>query len=316
MSVKSLKLVNGRQMPLVGLGTWEAKDPEQLETVLDAALELGYRHIDTAYAYGNEKVIGQVIKKWISQGKLKREDIFITTKLLGSNKEIAESKLLESLKNLDMDYVDLYLVHFPVSMVFKEGKKPYGGPTDHIGLWKILEKQVELGRARAIGLSNFNKKQIERLLASNPKVKPANLQIENHVYLQQRELVEYCQHNGITVTAYSPLGNPGYNKFAVAHGLPTKPDIGNMLQDKVVSKIANNHQKSNAQVMLRYQIQRDIIVIPKTVTVNRLAENYNLFDWSLTNEEMQALNDLDIGEKSRICDWAAFKLEGHEEFPW
>lgn len=221
-----IELPGGYNMPSVGLGTWQAKDEKELESALNAALEAGYRHIDTAFDYGNEAIIGKIVKKWIDSGKIKREELFITTKLPVSavRPSSVEEHLKMSLENLGLEYVDLYLIHFPVCLKPNDGsnkdKKFYETEiTDHIAVWKKMEEQVDAGRTRSIGLSNFTGKQIEKILKSNPKHKPANLQNEIHVYMQQQDLVKYCHQNGISVTAYSPLGSPGINKFLMSMGL-------------------------------------------------------------------------------------------------
>ncbi|XP_019872572.1 aldose reductase-related protein 2-like [Aethina tumida] len=327
-SKASMELPGGYKMPAVGLGTWEAKDETELESALNAALEAGYRHIDTALVYENEVLIGKILKKWFDSGKIKREELFITTKLpvFGVRASSVEEYMKKSLENLGLEYVDLYLIHFPVCMKLNDGplfepnsKEPKTVETevtDHIAVWKKMEEQVDAGRTRSIGLSNFTGQQIEKILKSNPKHKPANLQNEIHVYMQQQELVNYCHQNGITVTAYSPLGSPGINKFLVSLGLEPK-EIPNMLSDETIKGIAKKHNKTNAQVMLRYLHQRNIIVIPKSVTPSRLKENIDIFDFELDAEDMAALNSLEVGPKARVCDWGVFPgLENNSEYPF
>ncbi|CAH0555752.1 unnamed protein product [Brassicogethes aeneus] len=316
-----MDLPNGAKMPAVGLGTWQAKDASELTTALEAALELGYRHIDTALVYENEAIIGKVLKKWFDAGKLKREDLFITTKLpmFAVHPDRVEDFMKTSLKNLDLDYVDLYLIHFPACVNVKNGNFLEGfeiEPTDHVAVWKKMEEQVDAGRTKAIGISNFNKSQIENLLKSNPRIKPANLQVELHVHLQQQELVKYCLENGITVTAYSPLGNPGINKFLGSIGQEAR-QLPNVLTDENIKKIATKHNKTSAQVMLRYLLQRSVIVIPKSVTPSRLKENIDIFDFALDNTDMQTLNGLEVGEPARVCDFKIFKgLDKHPQWPF
>ncbi|CAH1984034.1 unnamed protein product [Acanthoscelides obtectus] len=225
--MKFLNVVGGGKMPIIGLGTWQATNDEELTSALNHALEAGYRHIDTAYVYDNEKIIGKVLKEWISSGRLKREDLFITTKLpiCGIHEDRVEMFMKMSLENLQLDYVDLYLIHFPIGTNYIEGysrtpnDKAVLEKSDHIAIWKKMEEQVDAGRTKAIGLSNFNKRQVEKVL-KNARIKPASLQIELHVLLQQKELVEFCQSNGIVVVAYSPLGSPGFNNFMQKHGFP------------------------------------------------------------------------------------------------
>ncbi|RZC36014.1 aldose reductase, partial [Asbolus verrucosus] len=310
-----LDLPGGLKMPALGLGTWQARDPAELESALNTALEFGYRHIDTAYAYENEKTIGKVLKKWFASGKLKREDIFITTKLpmYGVHPDRVEFFMKKSLDNLELDYVDLYLIHFPVGFKYDENtgrvkindKQEWETEpkTDHIAIWKKMEEQVNAGRTKTIGLSNFNISQIERVLKS-ARIKPANLQVELHVYLQQRSLVDFCHKNGISVVAYSPLGSPGYNKFLKSFGKEEKklPDI---LGDPIIMKMAQKYSKTPAQIALRFLLQRGIAAIPKSVTPKRVQENIGVFDFNIEDNDFKELSSLEIGERARVCD---FKL--------
>ncbi|XP_072390212.1 1,5-anhydro-D-fructose reductase-like [Diabrotica undecimpunctata] len=289
-------------MPTVGLGTWQATDEAELEKALNVALEIGYRHIDTAAAYENEHIIGKVLNQWISAGKLKREDLFIVTKLpiRGIHRDRVERYLTESLKKLGLDYVDLYLIHFPIGIAETEGSIVFE-KEDHLGVWKSMEKQVEAGRTKTIGLSNFTVSQIDNIL-KNCKIKPANNQVELHVFLQQRELVQFCQKNGISVTAYSPLGTPGMNVFLKKLGIKEKTLV-NILANPVVLDVAKKHNKSSAQVALRYLLQQNIIVIPKSVNPERLKSNFDIFNFNLDDEDMKKLNGLDVGEDARMGDW-------------
>ncbi|XP_044254906.1 1,5-anhydro-D-fructose reductase-like [Tribolium madens] len=321
-----LNLPRGLKMPVLGLGTWQAKDKGELESALNTALELGYRHIDTAYIYENEKIIGDVLKQWFNSGKLKREDLFITTKLpmFGLKPDRVEYFLKKSLENLQLDYVDLYLIHFPIGFKFdtSTGRPVVNdkrqlvpeGKTDHVAVWKQLEEQVDAGRVKTIGLSNYSISQIETILKS-ARIKPANLQVEIHVYFQQRELVDFCQKNGITVVAYSPLAAPSYNKVLQAMGRESKklPDI---LGDPVVNKIAKKHSKTPAQIVLRFLLQRGIAAIPKSVTPKRIQENINVFDFSLDENEFKELWNLEAGEKGRVHDFnMGFDLKDHPDWP-
>ncbi|XP_019872560.1 aldo-keto reductase family 1 member B1 [Aethina tumida] len=316
----SMTLPGGYKMPAVGLGTWEAKNENELESALNAALKAGYRHFDTAFVYDNEVLIGKILKKWFDSGKIKREELFITTKLpvFGVRASSVEEYMKKSLENLGLEYVDLYLIHFPVCMKLNSvGQKNVETEiTDHIAVWKKMEEQVDAGRTRSIGLSNFTRQQVEKILKSNPKHKPANLQNEIHVYMQQQDLVNYCHQNGITVTAYSPLGSPGFNKFLASVGFEPK-EIPDMLSDETIKGIAKKHNKTNAQVMLRYLHQRNIIVIPKSVTPSRLKENIDIFNFELDAKDMAALNSLEVGPKARVCDWGIFLgLENNPEYPF
>ncbi|XP_050510183.1 1,5-anhydro-D-fructose reductase-like [Diabrotica virgifera virgifera] len=304
------------QMPMVGLGTWQANDPKEFEAALNQALDIGYRHIDTAAFYDNEHIIGKIINQWICSEKLKRDDLFIVTKLpiQGIHRDRVEKYLCQSLEKLCLDCLDLYLIHFPYGKT-ESTKEVVYEKADHKGIWQAMEKQVEAGRTKTIGISNFSISQIDNILKFC-KIKPANLQIENHVFLQQPELVQFCHQNGIGVTAYSPLGSPHFNTFLKHLGLKER-NLVNVLTNPVVAEIAKKHCKSNAQVALRFLIQRNLAVIPKSTTPERLKSNFDLFDFCLSDQEMKKLETLDIGEEARICDWKFFpKIEEHPAYPF
>ncbi|KAJ8932847.1 hypothetical protein NQ318_012475 [Aromia moschata] len=312
-----MDMPGGVKMPAIGIGTWQVSDEVELVTALNFALEIGYRHIDTAFVYQNEAIVGRVLKEWFSSGKLKREDVFVTTKLpaQGVHKDRVEVFLKKSLENLQLDYVDLYLIHFPLALKHVEGGPP-GPPevdeTDHLAVWKKLEEQVDTGRTKTIGVSNFNKIQIDRIL-KNSRIKPSCLQVELHIFLQQRELVQFCHQNGIVVVAYCPLGSPAFNKFLTKIGKDTArhPARPSRRED------CQQTQKTTAQVALRHLLQRSIVAIPKSVTPNRIKENIDVFDFTLDAEDMKALDALDRGENGRICDFVhVAKFKDHPEWPF
>ncbi|XP_012268795.1 aldo-keto reductase family 1 member A1 [Athalia rosae] len=317
----TLTLPTGQIMPALGFGTWQATDAE-LEAALTAALEAGYRHIDTAPVYENEHVIGKVLHKWLSSGKIKRDELFIVSKVppSGNRPSGVDKWIKRSLKDLQLDYLDLYLIHTPFSFeevgeelhpVDKNGEIKLDKSTNHLQVWAEMEKQVAAGRTKAIGLSNFNMEQINKVLTVT-KVPIANLQIELHVYFQQRELVEYCKKNGITVTAYSPLGSRGLVKLMGK--VDSLPDL---LANPVVLKIGERRKKTPAQILLRYTLQRGIAAIPKSTNPERLKKNIDLFDWELTAEDTDELDALDQGSSARICDFGFFKgIKNHPEFPF
>ncbi|XP_072754621.1 1,5-anhydro-D-fructose reductase [Anoplolepis gracilipes] len=320
-SNSSVLLSTGQSMPILGFGTWNATG-EELEVALDAALTAGYRHIDTATVYENEVVIGNVLKKWIDSGKVKRSDLFIVTKLPpgGNRASGVEKWLKKSLDNLQLSYVDLYLVHAPFAFEDVIGElNPFNQKgeiridvnTDHLQIWSAMEKQVLEKRCKAIGLSNFNIGQIKRIL-DFAKLPVANLQIELHVYLQQKELVKFCRKNNISITAYSPLGTRGFVKMI------GKADVvPNLLENPTVLEIAEKYKKTPAQIVLKHIIQKGIIAIPKSSTPTRIKENIQLFDWELQVEDVDKLNTLDMGESARVCNFAFLPgIEKHPEFPF
>ncbi|XP_058802087.1 aldo-keto reductase family 1 member A1 [Phymastichus coffea] len=317
----TVALPTGQRVPIVGFGTWQASD-EELEAALDNALESGYRHIDTAPVYLNEHVIGKVLKKWLDSGKLKRDDLFIVTKLppTGNRPEGVEKSLKKSLKDLQLDYLDLYLVHTPFSFI-EEGDnlhpKDENGhikidpSTDILAVWTEMEKQVVNGLTKAIGLSNFNTKQVDRILSA-AKVPVSMLQIELHLYFQQNEMIEYCKNKGIPITAYSPLGTRGLVKL-----IGKTETLPNLLANKSVLQIAQKHGKTPAQIALKHIIQKGIVVIPKSTNPQRIKDNIQLFDWKLDSEDVTLLNALDQGNKGRICDFTFLPgINKHPEFPF
>ncbi|XP_058813743.1 1,5-anhydro-D-fructose reductase [Topomyia yanbarensis] len=307
---------NGTKMPALGFGTWRASD-EEVERALNEALEAGYRHIDTAPVYLNEKTIGKVLKEWLDAGKVTRDELFIVTKLPphGTRASTVQKYLKRSLDDLQLAYVDLYHIHVPFTvpevdgpfLMDDDGQIVLETTTDHVALWKAMEKVHEDGLARNIGLSNFNQRQIQRIL-DNCQIKPANLQIENHIYLQQPELVKFCKANGISVTAYSPLGSRGIEKLL-------NREVPDLLDNPVVKEIAEKLGKTAAQVLLRHLLQRGISTIPKSTNPKRLRENIDLFDFDIEDSDMVRLNALD--QNIRICDFGFFPgITKHPEFPF
>lgn len=259
--MKKIRLNNNSEIPCLGLGVYRMEDSIDNENIISYAIsEAGYRHIDTASYYKNENIVGNAIKK----ARIDRDDIFITSKVWNDaqrNNSVRKA-FEESLNNLKLDYVDLYLIHWPVSDKFVE-------------TWHILEEIYNSGRAKAIGVSNFKEHHIKTLLES-ATIKPVVNQIELHPYLSQIDLVEYCQRQDIVVEAWSPLGA---NKT-------------NLLEEPKLIDISQSHNKSVAQIVLRWNFQRNIVALPKSSNKDRLKENLNIFDFELSDIEMNTIYSL------------------------
>jgi len=292
-----------KKLPQLGLGTWLASDPEELKTALRSALDAGYRYIDTAAAYGNEGAIGDVLQEYYDAGKLKREDIFLATKLpfYAHEPSVAEEVLARSLKNLRTHYLDLYLVHTPL---------PFKPKNDHTGpelnsegkfipidvplldTWKVVEKHYKNGTLKSIGVSNFNAEQLQDLY-DKAEIKPQNLQLELHVLWPQKEMLELCKKLNMSVTSYSTLGSPGRGKSPISQFVE-----GDCLNHPAVQEIAKKYYRTPAQILLRHTIQQGVSVIPKSTNPERLKQNINIFDFEISKEDQQKLDD--IKERTRL----------------
>lgn len=263
--VPNITLNDGNKIPQIGLGLWQVKDKADFKTAFQTAIDAGYRHFDSAQAYGNEQMLGEA---WNKSG-LKRKDLFITTKIGVDNFGATRTaKSFEtSLAKLKTDYVDLLLLHFPVTLLRKKS-------------WPVLERLQKDGKVRSIGVSNYTIRHLQEM-KSYTNIVPAVNQVELHVFLQQPELRKYCNDNGIAVEAYSPL----------AHAKD--------MSEPAIVEIAKKHGKSYAQIMLRWCIENRLIVIPKSVTPNRVQENIDIFDFTLDSEDLNKLAALD--KNLRTC---------------
>ncbi|KAL9905094.1 aldo-keto reductase 1B-like [Glossina fuscipes fuscipes] len=309
--VKSVKLNSGYEMPILGLGTWGSPKGEVAQAVKDA-IDIGYRHIDCAHVYENEHEVGEGIEAKIKEGVIKREDLFVTSKLWNTfhRPDLVRSACEKSLKNLKLAYIDMYLIHWP--MGFKEGAELFpadeNGKTlfsdvDYVDTWKEMENLVKAGLVKSIGVSNFNKRQIERVL-SVAGISPATNQVECHPYLTQKKLMAYCKSKNIVITAYSPLGSP--NRPWAKAGDPV------LMEDPKILAIAEKYGKTAAQILIRYQIQRGNIVIPKSVNKNRIASNFDVFNYELSEADMQAIDDFDCNGRFVPLP----HLHGHPHHPF
>ena len=248
-------LADGNEIPLLGLGVWQVPNGPETENAVRAALELGYRHIDTAQAYGNEESVGRALR----DSGVPREDVFVTTKFYPA-REDAEAEAQRSLERLGVDQVDLYIVHWPA-----------GGPT---WAWSGMERARERGYARSIGVSNFSVQELDELLAV-AEIPPVLNQVQFSALRFRRKLLAACEERNVTLEAYSPLGT------------------GRHLSDERVRQIAERVGRTPAQVLLRWCVQRDLVVIPKSTHRDRIEENAQIFDFTLSDEDMAALDALD-----------------------
>jgi 2,5-diketo-D-gluconate reductase A len=267
-AVPNITLNDGNNIPQLGFGVFQI-EPEDTAEAVSEALRVGYRHIDTAEMYGNEKEVGEAIRSF----GLDRGDVYVTSKLNNAFHEPQDAREAfdRTLSELGFDYVDLFLIHWPLPT-------RYDG--DFVSTWKTLEEFQRDGRARSIGVSNFQIDHLEQLAAETDTV-PAVNQIEAHPYFTNDVVREYGQEHGIVTEAWSPIAQ------------------GGVLEDSTITQIADNVGKTPAQVVLRWHIQRGDIIFPKSVTPSRMQENFELFDFELGSDDMDAISGLDRGEDGR-----------------
>ncbi|KAI5958497.1 GRE3 [Candida pseudojiufengensis] len=297
----SIKLNSGYEMPLVGFGCWKLDESKATEVVLDA-IEVGYKLFDGAQDYGNCEALGKAFAK----SSIPREELFITSKLWNSyhHPNHVEEACDKVLKDLGVDYLDLWLIHFPIAQAYVPIDKKYPpGFTCSLSddkfhfedvplleTWKAMESLVKKGKVRSIGISNFSGALIQDLLRGC-EIKPAVLQIEHHAYLQQPRLVEYVQSQGIAITAYSSFGPQSFLELKSKKAL----DTPTLFDHDVIKAIAKAHNKTPAQILLRWTTQRNIAVIPKSNNKKRMIENLEVLDFNLSEEEMKEITKLDLG---------------------
>ncbi|XP_077161366.1 1,5-anhydro-D-fructose reductase-like [Paroedura picta] len=314
-STTCLTLPSGRRMPQLGLGTW-LSPPGIVQHAIEVAVKNGYRHIDCAYFYDNEGAIGEGIEKVLKEGLVKREDLFVVSKLWNSFHAPQDVKpaCLETLRLLRLDYLDLYLIHSPMGiknvkgdlLPQKDGKVQLDD-VDYVDTWKAMEKLVDEGLVKSIGVANFSESQLERLL-SGARIKPDVLQVERHIYQTQIKLIAFTKAKRMALTGYSPLTSPK-RPFP-----PGKLDPKNGMEDPVVKEIAKKHGKSPAQILIRFNIQAGIATIPKSETPAHIIENSKVFDFCLTEDEVKKLESLHWG--ARAVAWDIVGMGEHKYYPF
>ncbi|CAJ0956598.1 unnamed protein product [Ranitomeya imitator] len=290
-------LNDGHKMPVIGFGTYAPKTytKEQAIEGVKSAIEVGYRHIDGAYMYENEVEVGQAIRAKIADGMVKREDIFYTGKLWNNNHTLERVRpaLEKSLKDLQLDYMDLFIIHSPVA--FKPGDDLY--PMDENGklifhntdirdTWKAMEACKDAGLVRSIGVSNFNRRQLELILnMPELKYKPVCNQVECHIFLNQSKLLDFCKSHDITLVGYSVLGS-SRDETCYDQNSPR------VLDDPVLNAVATKLHRSPAQVALRHFLQKGVVVLAKSFSPERIKQNFQIFDFVISDEDMKALDGI------------------------
>ncbi|KAM4748706.1 prostaglandin F synthase 1-like [Rhinophrynus dorsalis] len=332
-------LNDGHKMPVIALGTFspdivpgeqivkplkpsekKGKTTDQclIDTVKNATkmgLDIGYRHVDGAYLYQSETGIGQAFREKFAEGTLKREDVFYTSKLWNTfhQPQLVRQGLLKSLEDLQLDYIDLYIIHMPMSMkpekgliaVDEDGQYLFDNP-DLLQTWEALEECKDAGLVKSIGVSNFNRRQLEMIL-NKPglKYKPVCNQIECHPYLNQKLMLDFCKSHDIVVVAYGVVGSPGA-------GVWTDQSCPTLLKDPVLTSIGEKYNKTSAQVCIRYIIQRGAVAIIKSFNPERMKQNLQVFDFSLSPDDMKAIDGLN----RNVRYWKFLLWEKHPQYPF
>jgi len=337
--MQTITLCTGQEMPVLALGTWKSELGKTGESV-KAAIRAGYRNIDCANDYNNEAEIGDALAELFANGEVKREELFIQCKLWNANhrREHVKPDLMASLVDLKLDYVDSFVIHWPQAcpasgklavrthgahhgpketgcMFPIEADGTYSSDNDchFIETWEAMEELVDEGLTKSIGLSNFNRKQVEEILQATKKHRPAILQNEGHPYLQQKDLVDFCRTVGIVFQAFSPLGSfdrPWAKAGSVTSGLPSSGH--ELLKDPKIVEMGTKYGKSPAQIVLRWHVQRGCTATPKSVSEHRIKENCDIFDFELSETDMEHMSSLNCGWRHLL--WAESSM--HPDYPF
>ncbi len=282
--MKYVTLNTDYKMPVIGLGTWKSAE-EKIYQAVRWAIKAGYQHVDCAAVYGNEETVGQALHDAVAEGDIERKNLFVTSKLWNTAHKPADVRpaLEQSLKDLQTDYLDLYLIHWPIA------EDPLSGEALDIPqeeTWAEMEKAQKDGLVRSIGVSNFTQTKLKDLM-DKAEIMPAVNQVEIHPYLAQNDLVEFCRENQIVVTAYAPLGSGDRPDTMKEAGEPS------LLADQVVADIAKKNSATPAQVLIAWGLTRGLVEIPKSVQFDRIEENLGALNVTLDDDDMKRLNAID-----------------------
>eukprot|EP00835_Amoeboradix_gromovi_P007088 NODE_1049_length_1705_cov_0.321295.p1 type:complete len:317 gc:universal NODE_1049_length_1705_cov_0.321295:1294-344(-) len=295
-----LKLYNNQRIPMLGFGTWQAQaNDKPIDQAVEHAIQQGYRLIDCAHVYKNEKQVGSAINKMVNESIVMRKDLFVTSKLWNTfhRPSMVEKACKDSLNDLQLDYLDLYLIHWPISMVPNEGLWPTEGQNSKIDMdapglmatWGAMEELVNKKLVKSIGLCNVNKSQLQQVIEEG-KIKPAVVQMEVHPFCHDTDMLDYCARNEIVVMAYSPLGG--------------HKEKERFLKNDTIQEIAKKEGLTPAQVLLLWNLSEGRVVIPKSTTKERIKENFEFLTkmQKLSTEEVDMINKMAKGKSVRTCD--------------